>query len=89
MAGWCWLGFVPGGGLLLVLGGCAPARFACVAELPVCWSAFGVVELLAVAACWLGERVREGCDGLLSAFEGIRFAASVTAMSLSGTSLGV
>ena len=32
----CRLGRLPGGGLLLVLGGCAPARFACVAELPGC-----------------------------------------------------
>ena len=89
MAGWCWLGFVPGGGLLLVLGGCKIAKFAYVAELPACWSALGMVELLAVAACRLGERVREGCDGLLSAFEGIRFSSSVKAVALPVTSWGV
>ena len=49
---------------------------------------FGVVEVLAAAACWLGDRVRDGCDGLLSATDGIGAAASLSAMSESGEGIG-
>ena len=49
---------------------------------------FGVVEVLAAAACWLGKRVRDGCDGLLSAADGIGAAASLSAMSESGKGVG-
>ena len=62
------------------------AELACEAGLSSCLSAFGVVGLLAAAACRLGERVREGCDGLLSGLEGFRFLSSVTAVALLSSS---
>ena len=43
-------------------------------------SASGVEKSLVGAACKLGERVRVGCDGLLSGLESFRFLSSVVAV---------
>ena len=89
VAGWGWLVLRAEGGLLLALGGWAAAGLACESGEWSLLSSSAVETSSGGADFRLGERVRVGCDGLLSDLEGFRCLSSVEAVALLIPRVGV